>query len=287
MNVEKRFKIGLALGGGAARGLAHIGVLKALEENGIKLDYISGTSSGAIIGALYCCGVSIQHMEKVVSSMRQSDWVRLMDFSVLRSGLVKGDKVIKLLKKHAGGERDFKEMHPPFTAIATDINTGERVVISKGSLWPAIRASFSIPIIFNITKHYDRYLVDGGLSEMVPVASCREMGADFVIAVNVLPLNDNRLISQELVKDDQKKTRGRPGLVRIAIHTYEIADALLIKDSLHSADFIIEPDTKEIGPADFKKGKLCMDLGYQATIKHLEKLQETILNFSQLHEPIN
>ena len=277
--MKKKFNLGLALGGGSARGLTHIGVLKALEENDIKPDFISGTSAGAIIGALYCSGISVQMMEQLSCAMTRADWVKLLDFSFSRSGMLKGEKLLKFLKKHTGGERDFKDMKPPFTAVATDINTGESVYINQGSLWSAVRASFSIPIIFKVLNLQGRYLVDGGLSEMVPVASCAQMGADFVLAVNCLSFNDNRLFSPQLMTQDKTKTKGKPGLVRIAVHTFEIAVMRIIQDNLLDADFVIEPDTKEIGPTDFKKSKQCIDLGYQTTMAQMEKLKKALAEF--------
>ena len=278
--MKKDFTLGIALGGGSARGIAHIGVLKALEENGIKPNLISGTSAGAIVGALYCCGVPLKFMEEKVSSMSLTDWVKLTDFSLFRSGFLSGDRLIKFIKKFGGAERDFSTLQIPFSAIATDINTGEKVMLNKGPLWPAVRASFSIPIIFGVVRYENRFLVDGGLSEIVPAASCRQMGADFVIAVNVLPTNEKRLLSPELMSlNNISNHKRKPGLVRIAIHTYEIAIARMLSDSINHVEFLIEPDTKEVGSADFVKSKQLIQMGYSATIEKIDELKKALLKY--------
>ncbi|MCL2475332.1 MAG: patatin-like phospholipase family protein [Chloroflexi bacterium] len=275
---KRNFKFGYALGGGAARGIAHIGVLKALDECGIKPDYISGTSAGAIVGALYSAGISPQYIYDVVTSMTRADWIKMMDLSLFKNGLMKGERLMQWLKEYTGGDIDFNNLRIPFSAVATDINNGEKVALNNGSVWDAVRASISIPVIFSVVERNDRFLVDGGLSETVPVDTVKDMGADFTLAINVIPLSNDRLISPEFITKNNKH-ENRPGMLHVAMHVYEISDARIITDSLKHANFVIEPDTSQIGPTDFKKAKECADAGYVAAITNIDTLKKALATF--------
>ena len=184
--MEKR-KIGIALGSGSARGLAHIGVLEVLQKEGIPVDMVAGTSAGAMIGALYAQGKDIDMMKSLAISLKGRKLVPLIDPSIPKSGLIQGRRIKRLLSSYLGGNTRFEEMKLPFACVATDIETGEEIVINQGSVLDAIRASISIPGIFSVTRWKDRYLVDGALVNPVPVDVLIRMGADFVIAVNVIP----------------------------------------------------------------------------------------------------
>lgn len=179
-------KIGFALGGGSARGLAHIGVLKVLEEQGIFPDVIAGTSIGAIIGALYAGGHKPGEMEQLVLGLNWKKLITLVDMTFPVSGLFQGKKVVALLKSIIG-DLKFEQLKYSFSCVATNIINGEQVVLREGSLLEAIRASISIPGIFTPVLISGKYLVDGGLVNSVPVSICREMGADIVIGINVIP----------------------------------------------------------------------------------------------------
>ncbi len=183
---KSSIKIGYALGGGGARGLAHVGVLKVLEEYGIYPDIIAGTSMGAVIGALYADGFNASEIKQLAS---QLDWKRLLlltDITIPVSGLFQGRRVISLLKSILGNST-FSQLKCDFASVAADIMTGEQVVLHDGSLVEAIRASISLPGIFPPVRINRRYLVDGGLVNVVPVSVCRERGAEYVIGVNVIP----------------------------------------------------------------------------------------------------
>jgi NTE family protein len=202
VSAKSENKIGYALGGGAARGLAHIGVLKVLEEHGIFPDVIAGTSIGALIGALYAGGLKAADIEQVAL---QVDWKRvvfLADITTPLSGLIQGKRVISLLKSIMGGDSDFSHLKCPFACVTTDIRSGQQVVLRRGSLVEAVRASISIPGIFTPARIGGRYLVDGGLVNEVPVSVCREMGANYVIGVNVLP--DPAKMIQRVEKEQAK-----------------------------------------------------------------------------------
>lgn len=179
-------KIGYALGGGAARGLSHIGVLKVLHEHDIRPDFIAGTSIGSIIGALYAGGYDPEDIEQLVLGLDWKKLVYFFDMTLPVTGLIQGKRVVALLKSILG-DITFSDLRCDFRCVATDIVSGEEVVLSDGSLVEAVRASISIPGIFTPVEHSGRYLVDGGLVNTVPVSVCREMGADYVIGVNVIP----------------------------------------------------------------------------------------------------
>jgi NTE family protein len=175
--------IGLALGSGAGRGLAHIGVLRAIEEAGITIDVIAGTSIGALIGAVYASG----KLRSLEQDFRRFDWRTIgsyFDPGVPRSGLLKGKKIVEFVRSHLSA-RTFDDLPIPFCAIATDIRNGDEVVLGNGNLLEAIRASISIPGIMTPVHLDSRILVDGGLVNPVPVSAVRALGADIVIAVDL------------------------------------------------------------------------------------------------------
>ena len=189
-------KIGLALGSGAARGLAHIGILRALKEKNVSIDVIAGSSMGALVGACYARNGDITDLEEVVLNF---DWRQLAQLSdpnlaLLFKGVIHGKKVKELLKTIIGDVK-FKDLKIPLAVVATDVNAGEEVVIKTGSVIDAVRASISIPAIFMPVKLNNRFLIDGGIVNPIPVNVVKDMGATFVIACNVIhKLQERRLI---------------------------------------------------------------------------------------------
>ncbi|MDO9509710.1 MAG: patatin-like phospholipase family protein [Candidatus Magasanikbacteria bacterium] len=176
-------KIGLALGGGGARGLAHIGVLKALEKNNIKIDLVSGTSMGAIVGAFYTAGIPLAHLEALATS---TDWKKLFSLfdPKLKDGLFGGEKLINFLKSELG-DLEFKNLKKPLFITATDSATAEIKIFNTGKIIPALRASSSLPIVFNPVKNKKNILIDGCFSLPVPVTPLVKAKADLIIAVNL------------------------------------------------------------------------------------------------------
>lgn len=243
----KRKKVGLALGGGAARGLAHIGVLELMEKEGIPIDYIAGTSAGALIGSLYAQGKSAREIKEVAIEMSAVEKALLWDPSIELSGIFAGKRITKLLESIIGKAR-FEDLQIPFSCVAVDIITGEEVILKEGSVVEAVRASISVPIVFTVVKKDGRYLVDGGLLNPVPVDVARKMGADFVIAVNVLPLIGKK---NSIHRSKKGKKEDKPGIFHVALNTIEIANSHFVEETLKTADFVIEPDTTKINPADF------------------------------------
>ncbi len=176
-------KIGIALGSGSARGWSHIGVLRALLRHGIEPDIIAGTSIGALVGACYAAG-KLDELETWVTGLGWRDVVSLLDVK-LNGGLIEGRKVFQFFEQHMQ-DLTFDQLHKPFAAVATDLQTGREIWLQHGHLAEAVRASISIPGLFTPYRAQSgRYMVDGGLVNPVPVTLCRAQGADLVIAVNL------------------------------------------------------------------------------------------------------
>lgn len=180
-----RRKIGLALGAGSARGLAHIGVIKELEKNNIAIDYIAGTSIGSIVGGLYALTKDIRMIEELAYSKGYKDLFNAFFDPSLKSSLFKGDKVLDVLNEYISDDTLIQDTKIPFAAVATNINTAQPVVLKEGNMKDAIRASISIPLLLRPVKYRDMILIDGGNTNPVPVNVVREMGAQKVIAVNL------------------------------------------------------------------------------------------------------
>lgn len=181
-----RTRLGLALGSGAARGLAHIGVLKVLEDAEIPIDIITGTSMGAFIGAMYAAGVPVAEMERAALEI---DWIKmakLLDPVLPTSGLTDSNKLVAFMAQLLP-VRDFEDLHHPFAVTATDINTGEAIIIKQGDLLEALRASLAFPGIFSPVRFGQRFLVDGGLCKPIPTDVARHLGADKIIGVCTIP----------------------------------------------------------------------------------------------------
>jgi len=178
-----RPKVGLALGGGFARGIAHIGVLRVFEENEIPIDFIAGTSVGALIGATYASGTPLDEMERQGSETRFHDFGR---WTLSRMGMASNERLEHYLHKFTSVEL-FSEMKIPLSIVATDIITGESVHFTQGEIGPALRASCAYPGLFLPVHHEGRILVDGFLTETVPAEAAREMGADIVVGVHLEP----------------------------------------------------------------------------------------------------
>ncbi len=184
----RRQQVGLALGGGAVRGIAHVGVLSVLERERVPIDMVAGTSVGALVGALYCAGLSAAELEYISFKFRWRDFIRLVRPG---KGFVSfdrlGDHLAKLL-----GDITFAELDLPFAAVATDIHTGEMVVLDSGPVAPAVVASCAVPGLVEPVKIGDRELCDGGIINNLPISVVRQMGADYVIGVDVFEPKHNR-----------------------------------------------------------------------------------------------
>jgi len=266
--IERRKKVGLALGGGFARGLAHIGVLEVLDRENIPIDMIAGTSIGALVGALYA-------REKDAAIIRkqamQLDWVgvtSLVDLTMPKSGFIGGKRVTNLLRRFMGDIK-FSDLDLPLACVATDIVSGDEVIIQEGSVLEAVRASISIPIIFKVVKKENRFLVDGGLVDPVPVNVVRKMGADFIIAVDVTPSKEER--AQYLTRNTDLK---EPGIFQVMAQSIYITTYLTARRVTDGADVIIHPDLADIGPGDFHRASECIlegELTAVDSIPHIKR----------------
>jgi NTE family protein len=287
-----RPKIGLALGGGGARGLAHIGVIRALEELHIPIDYVAGTSMGSVIGGLYSCGYTPDEIEKLVKTIKwatlfedaperkdqgfrqkEDDFEHLipLDFGlnfkkgglVLPPGLIAGSKLGFILQSATlpcAAVGNFDELRIPFRAVATDIQTGLPYVMSKGNLARVIRASMAIPAIFTPVEIDGHLLVDGGEAQNLPVQTVKAMGADFVIAVNV---------GSSGAAEAEKPTNVGAMISRLI----DLPLQQNTQASAKLADVVITPDLDGYTSADFLKGVEMIPLGYKATLAEKEKLE--------------
>jgi NTE family protein len=179
----KRLRVGLALGGGVVRGITHIGVLSALQEAQIPIDYVAGSSAGSLVGALYCAGWSIERIHETARNLR---WRRLARLTWPRSGWVSFEPMARWLIKQLG-DIQIGDLLTPFAAVATDLVTGEPVRFRQGRLATIVQASCSVPGLVTPTKIGDQTLGDGSLSDTVPVSILREMGAEYVIGVDIFP----------------------------------------------------------------------------------------------------
>lgn len=183
MNEVRRPKIGLALGSGGAMGLAQIGILKILKENGIRIDYIAGTSIGSVVGAYYALNEDIVGLEKAFRSLTKKELLRLMDLVSPSKGLVEGKRVMKFLIDLIG-DKDFSETKIPLRIVATDIDAGKEFLFERGKIGEAIQASISMPGIFRLAPIGGKFYLDGGIVNPTPVDVAKDMGADLVIAID-------------------------------------------------------------------------------------------------------
>jgi NTE family protein len=271
---EKKLKVGLALGGGAARGLAHIGVLEILHRAGVPVDIVTGTSAGAIFGAVYACGMKPDHIRRMAQGeLDLFRFGKLFDITLREAGLIRGRKVIKALEKVLGGDIDFTDLTTPFACVASDLNTGEEVIMRHGSVLSAVRASISIPGIFTPVRRDGRVLVDGGLRNPVPVDVARAMGADFVIAVNVIPSGVKSLVKGPGNPEMPVVTKT---IFSVLLQSVYIMSMPMINRSLQAADFTIQPEVGYIGAEEFHRVKEFIMQGELAAEENLPLLKQRL-----------
>jgi len=267
----RKKRVGLALGSGAARGMAHIGVLEVLQKEGIPIDLIAGSSAGAAIGAIYAQSKDFIAIKKLALDLNARRLASLLDPSLSRTGLLKGRKIQNLLASVIGGNIKFSDLKIPFACVATDIDTGEEVVIDRGSVPEAVRASITIPGIFTVVKWQGRYLVDGGLVNPVPANVVRQMGADFVIAVNVIPEVADRA---NRISNEPRQKPKEPNIIHILMQSIYIGTYAQVEHSLECVDVIIEPQVAHIGAGDFHHVGECIrqgELAAQAAVPEIKR----------------
>lgn len=270
-------KIGLALGSGGAKGLAHIGVLKAFEKAELDISFIAGSSIGALVGAYYAAHPNLLKLEELILSFNKRKGYMLFD-PTLRGGLLKGKRIEKLISEILE-DATFENLRIPFAAIATDMQSAKEVVIRSGNLAKSIRASISVPPIFQPVTYSNKILADGGLSDPVPVRAARDMGSDIVIAVNV----ESGYFNEPLLKT--------PPLRGLPMHSVNILRHNITFQSLSTADFIITPKTPNIGLIgwnyffDNKKATDMIKAGEEAARKAIPKIRRLIEERQKEQEP--
>jgi NTE family protein len=248
--------IGVALGGGFARGMAHIGVLKVLEQEGIPIRIIAGTSVGALIGACYCSGLSIEELEKVAHSVRFTTFAR---WTVSRYGFASNDRMMQFLNRTLK-VKTFEELQIPLGITATDFNSGEGVVFHSGSMVDPIRASCAYPGMFLPVNIRGRWLVDGMLSHPVPTSPLHEMGADRIIAVH---------LRGQWTKDGAPRH-----LFDVIGQSFAIAQDQMSHLWRGAADVIVEPNVAGFAYDDFKRAGELITAGEIATKKVLPEIRK-------------
>jgi len=281
--------VALVLSSGGARGCAHIGAIKALDRNGYKITSVAGTSMGALVGGIYATG-QIQQFEEWISSLDIKEVLKLTDFSISKKGLVKGKKVIDKIKQIVP-DRNIEDLSIPFCAVATDIIEGTEAVFAEGNLYEAIRASISIPTVFQPVKIGNRYFVDGGLTNPIPVNRVRRYKGDLLVVVNVSSPVPYEKKSNKIEKFHDKKYSEQIKLIKekldnliptrktedigifnltnksISTMMRKISDLTLEK---HNPDILINISKESFGTYDFYKAKEIIEEGERATLSALK-----------------
>lgn len=263
--ILKHKKVGLALGGGGAKGLVHIGIIKALESAGISIDYIAGTSMGALVGGVYAATKDIATLENMVSEIKQDDVFPLLELLKRKDGLFfRGQTLTERLRKTLGNIK-IQDCRIPFAAVATDEGSGEEIMIKKGDLVDAIRASIALPIIFTPVEFEGKMLVDGGLSNPVPANVVKELGADYVIAVDV---SSRQLIPNSSVKEikDFYSILDRT----ISVIEYQLAKKNLLKN----ANVVLRPPVFSFDWLNFSKASELIKIGEEEIGLSLRKIRQ-------------
>jgi len=253
-------KLGLALGGGAARGFAHIGVIQVLEEAGLRPDFVAGTSAGSVVAALYASGKTGAQLQQIGESMEEAtitDWT----LPVFNSGILRGDALARYVNQQVGG-RSIENMTVPLGIVATDLYSGEMMVFQKGDTGMAVRASSAVPAIFQPVKIAGRSYVDGGLVSPVPVRAARRMGAQVVLAIDITSPPDSS---------------GSDNTITVLLQTASIMGKSINAFELKEADVVVRPDLRAVSSADFSSRKKAIEAGRRAMLELLPQLRAAIL----------
>ena len=253
----RQIKIAVALGGGAARGFAHIGVLQVLEEQGIKPDIVVGTSAGSMVAALYASGRTPTEMEQIAMTLDESS---ITDWVFPGRSLMKGEALAKFVRDKTGG-KTIEQMRIPLGIVAADLNSGESILFRRGDAGLAVRASSAVPAVFQPVKIGGREYVDGGLVSPIPVRYAQQMGADVVIAVDISAIPQGQPTQSSL---------------QILLQTFNIMGHSISQHELQDADVVVRPKLSGIGGADFSNRRLSVLAGREATYAVLDTLRQRL-----------
>lgn len=306
MNGAAGVRIGLALGGGAARGWAHIGVLRALERAGIKPDIIAGTSIGAVVGGCYAAG-HLDNLERWARELTPKRIFGYLDLNFAGTGLISGQRLCDRLEQHLG-DRNIEDLGTRFTAVATEIGTGHEHWLSRGRLVDAVRASYALPGVFKPVKVHGRWLFDGALVNPIPVSVCRALGARYVIAVNLnfdilgrgsvistpealfaegeealqmAPEEEpqgKRGVRALLQRQILGKGDGAPGISTVMVDALNIVQDRIARSRLAGdpPDAMISPRLQDVGLFDFHRAEEAIERGSQAIERQLDDIVREI-----------
>ncbi len=252
-------RIGLALGGGAARGFAHVGVIQVLEEAGIRPALVTGTSAGSLVAAIYASGKSGAQLQQIAESMEEAaitDWT----LPIFSRGMLRGEALARYVNGQVNG-RLIEDMPLPLGIVATDLNSGRDALFQRGDTGTAVRASSAVPAVFQPVRIAGREYVDGGLVSPVPVRSAHRMGAELVIAVDISSPPEGNLAG---------------GTLEILLQTFAIMGKSINTFELRDADIVVRPVLTGISSADFGARKRSIEAGRQAMLQMLPQLKAAI-----------
>jgi NTE family protein len=250
-------RVGLALGGGAARGFAHIGVIQVLEEAGIPVDLVAGTSAGSLVAALFAAGRNGAALARLALAMDES---AITDWAFPGRGLIRGEALARYVREQTGG-KPIEQLARPLGIVATDLDSGEAVLFRRGDVGAAVRASSAVPAIFQPVKIGTREYVDGGLVSPVPVRFARQMGAELVIAVDISSPPDGNATSDPF---------------KLLLQTFAIMGRSINQWELKDADVVLRPRLVGVSSADFTARQRAIDSGREAATAALPALRQRI-----------
>ncbi len=261
---RRQARIGLALGGGAARGFAHVGVIQVLEEAGLQPQVVAGTSAGSLVAALYASGKNSHELRRVAETMEEAeitDWM----MPILNRGALRGEALARYVNTQVAG-RPIEQMKIPLGIVATDLHTGEAVTFRRGNTGSAVRASSAVPAVFQPVRIGEREYVDGGLVAPVPVRQVREMGANFVIAVDI-----------------SSDPEGNPAgdTFQILMQTFAIMGKSINSLALREAEFVVRPALSGVKSADFGARRRSIEAGRSVMLAMLPQLKSRIAAFER------
>jgi NTE family protein len=261
---RRELKLGLALGGGAARGFAHLGVIEVLEEAGLRPSHLGGTSAGSLVAALYASGKSTAEMARMAETMQEADITDWM-LPILNRGALRGEALARYVNTQVGG-RNLEQMKIPLGIVATDLKSGEAITFRRGNTGVAVRASSAVPAVFQPVRIGEREYVDGGLVAPVPVRQTRDMGANFVIAVDI-----------------SGDPEGNPSTdtFQILMQTFTIMGKTINTLALKDADFVVRPALTGVKSADFSARMRSIEAGRVAMRASLPALKLRLAQFEE------
>ena len=252
-------RIGLALGGGAARGFAHVGVIQVLEEAGIRPNLVVGTSAGSLVAAIYASGKTGAQLQQIALTMEEAtftDWT----LPIFNNGMLRGDALARYVNGQVGS-RVIEDLPIPLGVVATDLQTGQGMLFQRGDTGTAVRASSAVPAVFLPVKISGREYVDGGLVSPVPVRYARQMGAELIIGVDISSAPEGNLAS---------------GVLQILLQTFSIMGKSINTFELREADVVVRPSLSGVGSSDFGARRRSIEAGRQAMLQILPQLKAAI-----------